>query len=95
MVNRKLAFLAFLLHTFSVSHCNCKCFLLRICLDFFSLRGLVNFKSSILCCFYSRSSQSIKIDTDLSIDKSDLIDIDCIDQSVGIDDTLVSFIDLS
>ena len=26
---------------------------------------------------------------------SDLIDIDCIDQSVEIDDTLVSFIDLS
>ena len=29
------------------------------------------------------------------MDKSDLIDIDCIDQSVEIDDTLVSFIDLS
>ena len=49
----------------------------------------------------SRSSQSIKIGTDLSIDKSikivksDLIDIDYIDQSVEIDDTLVSFIDLS
>ena len=48
-----------------------------------------------------RSSQSIKIGIDLSIDKSikigksDLIDIDCIDQSVEIDDTLVSFIDLS
>ena len=27
--------------------------------------------------------------------KPDLIDIDCIDQSVEIDDTLVSFIDLS
>ena len=46
-------------------------------------------------------SQSIKIGIDLSIDisikigKSDLIDIDCIDQSVEIDDTLVSFIDLS
>ena len=37
----------------------------------------------------SRSSQSIKNG------KSDLIDIDCIDQSVEIDDTLVSFIDLS
>ena len=43
----------------------------------------------------------IKIGIDLSIDrsikigKSDLIDIDCIDQSVEIDDTLVSFIDLS
>ena len=47
------------------------------------------------------SSQSIKIGTDLSIDesikigKSDLIDIDCMDQLVEIDDTLVSFIDLS
>ena len=46
-------------------------------------------------------SQSIKIGIDLSIDisikigKSDLIDIECIDQSVEIDDTLVSFIDLS
>ena len=45
------------------------------------------------------SSQSIKIGIDLSIDKSieigksDFIDIDCIDQSVEIDDTLVSFID--
>ena len=42
--------------------------------------------------------QSIKIGIDLSIDesikigKTDLIDIDCIDQSVEIDDTLVSFI---
>ena len=46
-------------------------------------------------------SQSIKIGIDLSIDisikigKSNLIDIDCIDQSVEVDDTLVSFIDLS
>ena len=60
------------------------------------------------CCYvrtFSRqctwSSQSIKIGIDLLIDKSikigksDLIDIDCIDQSVEIDDTLVSFIDLS
>ena len=49
---------------------------------------------------YARSSKSIKIGTNLSIDKSikvgksDLIDINCIDQSVEIDDTLVSFIDL-
>ena len=49
----------------------------------------------------ARSSQSIKICNDYSIDKSikigksDLIDIDCIDQSVEIDDTLPSFIDLS
>ena len=31
----------------------------------------------------------------MKIGKFDLIDIDCIDQSVEIDDTLVSFIDLS
>ena len=43
-------------------------------------------------------SQSIKISIDLSIDKSmnvgksDLVDIVCIDQSVEIDDTFVSFI---
>ena len=35
----------------------------------------------------SRSSQSIKIG------KSDLIDIYCIDQSIEIDDALVSFVD--
>ena len=46
-------------------------------------------------------SQSIKIGIDLSIEKSikigksDLIDIDSIDQSIEIDDTLVSFIDSS
>ena len=49
----------------------------------------------------ARSSQSIKIGIDVSIDKSkktgksDLIDIDCIDQSVEIDGTLVLLIDLS
>ena len=49
----------------------------------------------------SWSSQLIKISIDLSIDelikvnKSDLIDIDCIDQSLEIDGTLFSFIDLS
>ena len=49
-----------------------------------------------------RSRQSKKIGINLLIDKSikigksDLIDVfDCIDQSVEIDDTLVSFIDLS
>ena len=47
----------------------------------------------------SRCSQSIKIGTDLSIDKSikvgkfDLIDIDFMDQSVEIDDMLICFID--
>ena len=52
-------------------------------------------------CKITRSSQSIKIGIDLSIDnsikigKTYLIAIDCIDQSVEIDDTLVSFIDLS
>ena len=59
----------------------------------------------VLYCYtfvhYSRSSQSIKIGIDLSINKSmkigksDFIDIDCIDQSVEIDDTLISSIDLS
>ena len=50
---------------------------------------------------YTRSSQSIKIGVDLSLDKSikigksHLIDIDCIDQSAETYDTLVSFIDLS
>ena len=34
-------------------------------------------------------------DKSIKIGKSDLIDIDCIDQSVEIDDTLVLFIDLS
>ena len=54
------------------------------------MRGIIN-----------SQSQSIKIGFDLSnnksikIDNSDLIDFDCIEQSVEIDDTLVSFIDLS
>ena len=39
-----------------------------------------------MSCQLVPSSQSLKIG------KSDLIDIDCIDQSVEIDDTLVSFI---
>ena len=49
----------------------------------------------------SRRSQLIKIDIDLSIDKSIKIgrsvstDINCVDQSVEIDDTLISFINLS
>ena len=48
----------------------------------------------------ARSSQSIKIGTGLSINKSikigesNLTDIDRIAQSVEIDDTIVSFIDL-
>ena len=58
--------------------------------------------ASMLCqqnvktMYFTRSSQSIKIGIDLSIDKSikigksDLIDIDCIDQSLEIDDTLIS-----
>ena len=40
-------------------------------------------------------SPELSIDKSVKIGKSDLIDIDCIDQSVEIDDTLVSFIDLS
>ena len=46
----------------------------------------------------SRSSQSIKIGIELSIDKSIKIgecDLICRDQLVEIDDKLVSFIDLS
>ena len=39
-----------------------------------------------MSCQLAPSGQS------LEIGKSDLIDIDCIDQSVEIDDTLVSFI---
>ena len=39
-----------------------------------------------MSCQLAPSSQSLKIG------KSDLIDIDCIDQSVEIDDTFVSFI---
>ena len=60
-------------------------------------RGFFNYGGE-LC---TRSSQSIKIGIDVSIDKSikisksDLIDIDCIDQSVEIDSTLVLLIDLS
>ena len=37
----------------------------------------------------------LSIDKSIKIGKSDLIDIYCIDRSVEIDDTLVSFIDLS
>ena len=51
--------------------------------------------------FRAGSSQSIKIGTHLSIDKlikigksNQFIDIDCIDQSVEIDDTLISFFDV-
>ena len=46
--------------------------------------GVVNRKKSV-----SIYRQSIKIG------KSDLSDIDCIDQSVEIDDTLASFLNLS
>ena len=35
----------------------------------------------------------LSIDKSMKIGKSDLIDIDCIDQSVEVDDTLVLFID--
>ena len=56
---------------------------------------------TLLLHFYSHRSQSIKIGIDLSIDKSmkigksDFTDIDSIDQSVEISDTLISSIDLS
>ena len=49
----------------------------------------INLFIIIIIIINTRSSQSIEIG------KSDLIDIDSIDQSVEIDDTLVSFIDLS
>ena len=64
-------------------------------------RSLEQATPTVICCLHPRSSPSIKIGIDLSlhksikIGKSDLIDIDCIDQSVEIDDTLVSFIDLT
>ena len=54
-----------------------------------------------ISCIPTRSSQPINIGIDLSINKwikigkSDLIDIDRIDQSVEIDDTLASFLNLS
>ena len=56
-------------------------------------------QQNVKTMYFTRSSQSIKIGIDLSIDKSikigksDLIDIDCIDQSVEIDDTPFSFTD--
>lgn len=55
----------------------------------------------IVIIIITQSSQSIIIGINLLVDKSikirksDFIDIYCIDQSVGIDDTLVSLIDLS
>ena len=61
------------------------------------LAGRVPFASvtTARCWQCSRSSQSMKIDKSIKIGKSDLIDIDCIDQLVEIDDTLVLLIDLS
>ena len=48
----------------------------------------------VFCCQLARSTKSIKISIDIS-GKSDLIDIDCIDKSIEIDETLVPFIHLS
>ena len=48
-----------------------------------------------MIAYISRNNQSITIDKSIKIGKSDLIHIDCIDQSVEIDDTLVAFIDLT
>ena len=48
----------------------------------------------VFCCQLARSNKSIKISIDIS-GKSDLIDIDCIDKSIEIDETLVPFIHLS
>ena len=59
----------------------------------------MKFLVAVLLSLAPRSSQSVKIGIGLSIDKSikigksDLIGIDCIDQSVEICDTLVSFVD--
>ena len=48
----------------------------------------------VFCCQLARSTKSIKISIDIS-GKSDLIDIDCTDKSIEIDETLVPFIHLS
>ena len=48
-----------------------------------------------MIAYVSRNNQSITIDKLIKIGKSDLIHIDCIDQSVEIDDTLVAFINLT
>ena len=69
----------------------------------FRYRSWYNFRGGAKAIRYgvTRSRQSIKIVIDLSIDKSikigksDLIYIDFSDQSVEIDDTLVSFSNLS
>ena len=59
----------------------------------------MKFSVAVLLSLAPRSSQSVKIGIGLSIDKSikignsDLIGIDCIDQSVEMYDTLVSFVD--
>ena len=47
-----------------------------------------------MIAYICRNNQSITIDKSIKIGKSDLIHIDCIDQSVEIDDTLIGFIDL-
>ena len=48
-----------------------------------------------MIAYIPRNNQSITIDKSIKIGKSDLIHIDCIDQSVEIDDTLIAFIDLT
>ena len=49
-----------------------------------------------MIAYIPRNNQSITIDKSIKIGKSDLIHIDCIDQSVAwIDDTLVAFIALT
>ena len=48
-----------------------------------------------MIAYISRNRQSITIDKSIKIGKSDLTDIDCIDQSVEIDETLIAFIDLT
>ena len=71
------------------------------CVQCFAFFRRAELRPACILLLVVRSSQSIKIGIDISIDKSikigksDLIDIDCIDQSVEIDDSHVSFIDLS
>ena len=66
-----------------------------------AVRIIVCTSCQVKSVLISWRSQSIKIGTDLSIDKSikigtfDLIDVDFIDQSVEIDDILICFIAFS
>ena len=71
----------------------------RVACEIYTRRNLKQKFDDFSLVKETRSSQSIKIGIDLLIDKSikigksDLIAIDCIDQSVEIDDTPFSFTD--